>query len=307
MTGHAPRPLGAGDSPLLWGLRLRTLAGAEIRVHLLTIAWIAMLLLASLPRDALGLEYAAMAVGAWVLVVVGRDGARWIAGARGMVLVWPTGGAWEGAETSLRVRPVIAGIGSTLLTVLVTGAVMAWLGVSRDALAVSPLAPRAALAALEIQGRQPGWLAALWWVYAAGVTLTVVQLIPARPLDGGVILEHTLRSRGALAARQRVDRVGIGAGCVLVALGVVGSAAPAIGLGAMVGVLSWWDLRLLDLPTELSRGEAPRHETGPDAGPSSGDLELDRLLEKIAGSGMASLSRRELEFLKGETARRRGG
>ncbi|MEO0717080.1 MAG: DUF6576 domain-containing protein [Planctomycetota bacterium] len=61
-------------------------------------------------------------------------------------------------------------------------------------------------------------------------------------------------------------------------------------------------------PLGGDRAEVPVLPGAEDAGGEvPNQAELDRVLEKIAEGGMASLSRRELRFLKAETARRRDG
>ena len=328
MTGRSSligAGLSGGESPLVWGVRVARLGRTDVRVHLVTVVWMAAVLLSSLPRDAIGLGYAGIGLVVWCGVVAVRGLARGACRRGGVALVWPIGAVWEDSGGD---GGWVCDVGGLCVTaVIAVGAAIAmwglgWLGSGGQAIpaALNPLVPGASLVDLAVRGGGGAGAVALWWTYAIGVVLTAVHCVPARPTDGARLVERWLGRRGdGISARRRTNVAGlVGAG--LIALGgVVLGSTPAIGLGLLLGVVTWWDLRLISMPEELAMGlaqpplggdraEVPGLPGDEDAGKElPSQAELDRVLEKIAEGGMASLSRRELRFLKAETARRRDG
>ncbi len=316
--------LAGGESPFVWGVRVARLGRTEVRVHLVTLVWAAAVLLSSLPRDAVGIGYAAIGLVVWCGVVAVRGVASGLVRRGGVALVWPIGASWEDSDRDAGWLGDVIGLAATAAIACIAAGAMwgaGWLGPLGGGVpaALNPLVPGASLVDLAVRGGGGAAAVAIWWAYAIGVVLTAAHCVPGRPTDGARLLERWIGRRAdGVAARRRTNLAGLAGAALMVVGGVVLSSTPAIGLGVLIGVVTWWDLRLISMPEELAMGLA-RGGPGVRAeaadglaelesdGPREDQAELDRVLKKIAEGGMASLSRRELRFLKAETARRRGG
>lgn len=327
MTGWGSLIVGGfagGESPLVWGVRVARLRRTDVRVHLVTLVWMAAVLLSSLPRDAIGVGYASIGLAVWIAVVAARGLACGVCRRGGVALVWPIGAVWEDSGVGDGWPCDVVGLCATSLVAFGAAGVMwgmGWLGSFGPGVpaVLNPLVPGASLADLAVRGGGGAGAVAVWWAYAIGMVLTAAHCVPARPTDGARLMERWLgRSGDGVAARRATNAAGLVGAALVVVGGVVLGSTPAIGLGLLMGVVTWWDLRLISMPQELAMGlagsrpdtvaEATDGVSELDGGVSSPDQgELDRVLEKIAEGGMASLSRRELRFLKAETARRRDG
>jgi Zn-dependent protease len=334
------RALGEGENPVRWGPTLGRVAGVRVRVHVVLIAWIALVLIASLPHDALGIVPTLLGVLALLMVLVVREFARIgatraLGGEADESLLWPLGSVAGGREFPSWRHEAMAAGAPTLAGVLVALLALAGLlvaGAPRDAVLLNPLHPARALAALRTPGgTQPVWLLGVWWTYAGGMIVTLLNLAPMMPLDAARIARAYLSRVPGGMGRHGATRVtaiaGIVSGLGMVALGSLVEQATLVGvgvLGALACVQELRQLRFVEDPVSPDAGEfaASLHGSGPDARAEreadrraekaeareqSERAEVDRVLAKISASGMDSLTRSERRTLERETARKRSG
>lgn len=318
------------ESPLRWALPLYTAFGIRVRVHLVFLLWIgAELLVAWLgPRNGLGIGYVAMAIAAlFGLVLLHEYGhcfaCRRVGGEATDILMWPLGGLAECMPPErwrAHLWTVVGGPAVNALLVPVFGGALLAVGAGWHAVVFNPFDPGSAAGALSSWG-----VVALWWLHYTNLVLLAFNvLVPMYPMDGGRILQALLWSRiGWERSLVIAARVGLIAAVTMLVFAMVTAQQMLMGIALFGGIVCWMELRRLSAPEELGGpsidlSAAFDHPDRPrDAGVRAGEREemdeeqadskeVDRILEKIARSGMGSLSRKERKILQQETERRRG-
>jgi Zn-dependent protease len=184
--------------------------------------------------------------------------------------------------------------------------------------------------------------ATVWHLYYSNLALLAFNvLLPMFPMDGGRLWQEVLWSRmGYRRSMKIMTNVGLGCAVVVGLTALSTGAMTLMGLALFAGLICWNERQKLGA-TEAIAGEAWRggREADEDdeewrgggaaevdrvprgADPFSAAVrkqqlelerqskhqeEVDRILAKIAKSGMGSLSRSEKKTLEEETARKRG-
>jgi len=316
-------------------LRVGTLFGIEIRVHVLFVLWIGYRLL----QQGSQWQYAALHLGLLFSIVLLHEfghcfGARAVGGEARQILMWPLGGL---AYASAPPRPwpqfvtVVAGPAVNVLICLMTGVIL-YLTVP-VAFGLNPLGPT-----IQLGHGAPAWAVYLAWVYDVSFFLLAFNLLPIYPLDGGQIAQTILWPfLGLRRSTILACYVGL-AGCAglgLLALRGGGGVLLFIALfGAMV---CWQRLKAAQMglliedfggpdydytprprrPALWSRLRGTRKRAGAAGAvfnPNPGgweaqraererlEAEVDRILKKVSERGLHSLSYVERQTL--ERARR---
>jgi Zn-dependent protease len=237
------------------------------------------------------------------------------------VTLWPLG-ALDGVEPVPRWRPTLAAALAGPCTSAVLFAALATpLGVVtgewEGAAFPNPLSDA------WLRNPHPTWVEVLWIVHRTNVQLALLNLLPLVPLDlGGVATAWFVRSRGAADAPRAATMLTLG-GAIAIAVGAL-----VMDLGTMLAVAMGCFAHAALALRRLQTGDALREAGGWMPAPAAPEedeedaraaaerareqaraeaegRDLDRILEKIARSGMDSLTRGERAVLRRATDRRR--
>lgn len=331
------RIFGEGDNPLQWAVPLYTAWGIRVRVHILFIIFSLVGLISSIDPNGLGLVYAAFGmVCLFVLVLLHEYGhclaCRWVGGEADDILMWPLGGlASCRPPPGWRAELVTTIGGPAVNVVLVPVLALPLVAVTRDiaCVAFNPFDWRSGFlaAVLPSTGQQPMWLAFLWWAYMSNLALLLFNvLVPMYPMDGGRMVRALLWWR---LGRSRASRIAATMGLVgamaLAVVGVVTENNTLIGVALFGGVTCWFELRTLKFiddggeeesryaqalasqRAEQDRDRAVQRRARKAREEAAHQQEVDRILSKIATTGMASLTEKEKRTLRRDTDLKRKG
>lgn len=328
------------DNPATWAFTLFRLAGITVRIHLFFIIFIVVYLLRSLSSPGTDItlpefSIVATAMAILFLIVLAHEfghclGSRWTGGEADEILMWPLGGLaycrpahhWRShmatAVGGPLVNVIICMIAGTMLG-LITGQ---WLGVALP----NPLNPFAGLIDARSYAHQ-----ALVLVNSISFLLLLFNLLPIFPLDGGRIVQVALWPRwGWSRSMVFAVRTGYIGAILLFIFGMVISSIWIVVIAVFGGVtcyltqkqVQWTDAALLESDNyamSLSSGDGDEDARVGEAGGGWHERraqrmaqreqdearEVDRILQKIAVSGIDSLTRRERALLKRVTERKR--
>ncbi len=336
------RIFGENENPLTWSLPLYTAWGIRVRVHLVFILLIISELIWALVRDRLGVQFTAMAMGSLFLLVLLHEyghciACRKVGGQADQILMWPLGGLAYCMPPHGWKPDLITTIGGPAVNVIlwpVIGAVIAGIIPSAawgEALLFNPFDPGAAMFEARLaDGRQPMWLAAIWWLYYTHAVLLLFNvLVPMYPLDSGRMLQAVLWSRmGHHRATALAVNVGLVVAVILFIVGMSGGSSQLVAVAIFGGLTCWLERRRLAMTWDPAIGSfdadrgysgamlqeraAPRQREDRGAERRRKEeerdrAELDRILAKIASSGMGGLTGAEKKWLQRATQKRRQG
>lgn len=314
------RIFGEGENPLSWGFPIARLGPTRVRVHLLFVLYLLALLIFTLPAHQMGVVFVLPMLLSLCFVVVAHELGRWFicrrqGGHTAVLMLWPLGGlsdptpphAWEPTlKTSL------AGIITQLLMFPVLGATVFLLTGTLDSLVFNPLSVSQRIGVIQLRGGStPWWLIATWSLYAVNIMVLLANLIPMYPLDGARILQALLwKSRGYARSVWIAVHVGLVCAIVLVFVGATmsdGKVLLVLGIfGGLVCIAERRKLQFLKY-AEMIPGFTTEISSDPSAAEDQDEqtqddsVEIDRVLEKISSSGIASLSKSERALLKRAT------
>jgi hypothetical protein len=248
-----------------------------------------------------GVQSALAAVYGLLVVLLGKECMRAVAdsdemprgwGGGRIAAVWPGGtigiGGVSGVGRAAReraVRHAVAGIASSVVMVGMSSAVLLASGASWDMLVFGPLRPGQAIAGM---GVAQGWMLWAWWLYAMSVLACVMNVLPLRPLDGGVLLENLAGSRGWREGVVMVRWVVVGG---VIAVAMVGDSARLV---ALVACCVWWMMR-----NEVRREELEIVEpvaVGPGVADER-EVETINAWTRLRERGVDALTAREVALL----------
>ncbi len=336
------RIFGDGENPFDWALPLYTAWGIRVRIHLVFIIMIAAELLLSLPKDALEWQSKALSMGGLFLFVLLHEyghciACRRVGGTADQILMWPLGGLAFCAPPHHWKADLVTTLGGPLVNLLflpIFGGALYLLGQGTGAVVFNPFNPGGALLALHVaDGTRPFWLVAIWWCYYINLVLFSFNMVLVMfPMDAGRIVNALMwRRMGYRKAMSLTLRIGIVFAIALFIAGMVKdqsrlTAVACFGLIACLvekrrlamtvsdPALAGYDFERgfagMPDPDADEEEESPRAIRARDRQRRQDDedqSELDRILAKIARSGMGSLSGAEKRWLERATERRRRG
>lgn len=322
------------DNPLGWSLRLFTASGIAVRIHLFTVLFVIVELLWSIPKGNAGLPFMAAAMASLLILVLLHEfghcfACRFVGGSADRIVILPFGGLALCRPPERWMAHLITAAGGPLVNaaLLPVFAAALWFAGLESVVLFNPFAPISVLndPVFHSASNAAFWAkATLWWAHYINIVLLGFNLLlPAYPLDGGRILQAILwRRLGYNRATEITIYTGIAAAG---ALGVFGLAANETIL-VVIAVFAMWScwVERKRLRGEIDLGGS-EFAMGTSLAPAD-DLEdpwtamrrakrrqalareqreLDRILAKIAESGMASLNRAEKRLLKRATDRKR--
>ena len=327
------------DDPMSWSFRVLRIARISVRVHVFFLVFVLVVLAhaASVTSEgAVGVLPTALGLVALFLVILLHEFGHCIAcrmtgGTADEVLLWPLGGL---ATCSPRERPsahLWTALGGPLVNVAIIAVLTPYLGLESGQwwgrAIPNPLGLGGMIQRADFGEDIAGWAKMFVFLtnYIAWVLL-LFNLIPMFPLDGGRILQALLWRRRGYAASMRIAcRAGLVGAVAIGAGALVLESTMLLGIAIFGGFVCFATSRQLDLerdflgfepdPSELASLEAeidtevevrPRTPSRDEARRQSGEVEIDRILDKIARSGIDSLSKSERETLQRATDERRG-
>lgn len=315
------RMFGDGENPLAWGFKLGSLGSTPIKIHLLFVVYLLVELIFTLPGNREGLDFVLPRLGAILFFVLLREivhaiVAKRLGGNPIEIMLWPMGGLvspevpehWF-TRLQIAISPLLLNL--MLVPVL---AIPLYL-ITRDwhSLLINPLTLGGTDSDIVFPDKTTAiWLVALGAIYAANLTLLVINLIPMYPLDGSRILESILSKNHP---DHRAQWMSVHTGLIAAtAIGILAlvmqDGTPLFALCVVCGLISSMHRRRLqflataDMIPGLSGASFPASENHPVANPVDEKVdqdEIDRILAKISDQGIGALSRKERRTLKRAT------
>jgi len=331
------------DDPMSWAFRVLTVARIAVRIHVFFLVFVLVMLAhaASVSSDgAIGVFPTLLGIVALFLVILTHEFGHCIAcrakgGTADEILLWPLGGL---ASCSPPERPsahLWTALGGPLVNVgfiaVLTPMIGAESGQWWGRAIPNPLDLGGMIQRADFGEDLLGWTKMFVFLtnYIAWVLL-LFNLIPMFPLDGGRILQAILWKRRGYSASMRIAcRVGLVGAVALGAGALVGESTMLLGIAIFGGFTCAMTARQVEMerdflgfepdPSELMQMEEelevttkstsqsaskPRAPARPER--DAGEIEIDRILAKIAKSGIESLTDAEHKTLQRATDERRG-
>jgi len=329
------------DNPFTWALDIGRVNGISIRIHVLFLVYIVIMLWRSaMPvssnQTLAPLDFRLMAIamaGLFVIVLAHELGhclaCRWVGGRADEILMWPLGGlafCRPGQNWRAHLITAIGGPAVNLIICLISGGALGFLTHQFWGVAFPNL--------LTLRGVYDTVVSqslahqTLFLINALSLALLLFNLLPIFPLDGGRIVQAAFWPvMGYTRSMQLAVRIGYVGAIVLGIVGAVLSQWELMGIALFGGVtcyitqkqLQWTDATLGlesdeyalslhgakedDAPTRATRRERLAQRRALREQEEA--REVDRILQKIADSGLPSLSREERALLKRATERKR--
>lgn len=322
------RIFGDAENPMGWALSLGRVSGIRVRVHLLFLVYAVAQILYSIPRDTMGVGFTVTAMASLFVIVLLHEfghcfACRAVGGEADDILMWPLGGLatcnppheWRAHLITALGGPAV----NVVLAPVFVGAL--WASGQQDAILFNPFRPSISVTALS-----SWWVVTLWWLHYTNVLILGFNLLmPLFPLDGGRVLQAVLwRRMGYTPAMDLAATIGVFAAGGLALFALVGNHLMLFGIALFAGLVCWQERRQLRAADALGDAgfesiyRAQQEEARERRGPSRREVrraereredqaELDRILAKIASTGMGSLNSKEQKFLREATERKRRG
>jgi Zn-dependent protease len=257
---------------------------------------------------------------------------RWSGGDADEILMWPLGGLAYCRPPHRWKAHLITAAGGPLINVilcLVAGTLLGsvtghWLGVAIP----NPLDLAAGIYVAEVR---PWPILTLFIIHYTSLVLLLFNLLPIFPLDGGRIVQSLLWPRVGYSRSMHIAvRVGFIGAIVLGVFGAVMSKWMLVGIALFGGVTCYLTLKQLQWSDSMLEFESDEYALSLHGGKEEPEgatrptyrqrraqkqaareqqeaEEVDRILQKIADSGMDSLSRAERSLLRRVTERKQQG
>ncbi len=327
------------DDPMSWSFPIMRVARITVRLHLFFLVFVLVMLAhaASLSgQGAVGVLPTLLGLASLFLVVLLHEfghciACRMVGGTADEILMWPLGGL---ASCNPPERPGAhfwTAAGGPLVNVALILAITPILGLTSGqwwGYAIpNPLDFGGMIQRADFGEDFGGW-SQMFLVVTNAIAwfLLLFNLLPMFPLDGGRILQAALwRRRGYTGSMRIACRAGV-VGAVALGVGaLVADSTMLLGIavfGGFICVLTAREMErrkdflgfdpdpseLMHMEEELEVAEsrAAAEETRKrEAQRAKGEAEMDRILDKIARSGMGSLSEAERKVLERATDERR--
>lgn len=325
-----------GDDFFSWSIPLFRVAGIDVRLHLLFLIYIVAELIRSLDRQAEGLLFAAYRlVALFALVLLHEFGhclaCRRVGGEADRILLWPLGGlafCRPPHDWKANLITTLGGPGVNFVLVPIIGGVLLALKAGWGSVIYNPFDP--GFRALAWYAYEPAyWKMLLLYLYQINLVLLLFNmLLVMYPMDAGRILQELIwRKAGYRKSLIYATNAGMVMAVVVAVISMV--ALPdqpmLFGIALFCGITCFVERRrAMLLDEDFVTGSLAEYGYGPRAAPSRAapdrkfeaairrqkreqeeQAEVDRILAKIAESGMQSLSRLERKTLEEATRRKR--
>ena len=322
------------DNPMSWSLQLARILEITVRVHVLFLVFIVIELL----RPIFGST--GLGVGPTVLLLASLFGVvlvhefghclacRWSGGAADEILMWPLGGLAYCRPRERWTAHLITAAGGPMVNVLLLAVLVPTIGLWTGrwwGVAI----PNPINLSLPVAVAAPWPLMTLYLLNVVSLVLLLFNLLPIFPLDGGRILQALLWPKvGYVRSMRYAVRVGYVGAIGLGIMGFVNGNVMLVCIAVFGGITCYITHRQLQFTQETLGFESDEYSAslyGPDEGDdkspgptrreraaerrSDQDQQearaVDEILQKIATSGMESLTRGEKRRLQRATRRGR--
>lgn len=318
-----------GDGFFSWALPLYRAWGILVRVHLLFILIAVIRLISPIQPGAAGLAYEAFFIGSiFVFVLLHEYGhcfaCRYVGGEADEILMWPLGGLamcrtphdWKKALIT-----TVGGPAVNLVLALIFAGIMLALGAGLGVVIFNPF-DRIAPIVREAWFNQDSayWKFLLFFAYQANIYMFLFNvLMPMFPMDGGRIFQELLWARlGYRKSMQIAVNVGLVVAVAVGGYAVLSGSNSLLSIALFGGITCYMERRKLAMTQDEPWAESLRMTESEDARKykmaakqqereRQKQADVDRILAKIAASGMDSLSRSEKATLREATERKRAG
>ncbi len=327
------------DNPVTWSLPMGRFAGVTVRIHLFFIVFIIVEILQAIAPPAQGVStplnwyLTLVMVGSlWVMVLLHEFGhvaaCRSVGGDANEILMWPLGGLAYCMPPNRWKAHLITVIGGPAVNVTFLVIITPMLGLMtghwKDVAIPNPFDGFVGIFHVQNQ-----WsLLALYLFNRMNMIMLLFNLLPMFPMDGGRILQAVLwRWMGYSRSMRIAVRIGYFGAIGLAIFGLVTTNPWLIGMALFGGFtcyvtykqLQWTDSQMgygsdefaMSLHQGVEEEESPVRSAAAKRAERQAlreeeeAREVDRILEKIAQSGIDSLSRTERGILKRVTERKR--
>ncbi|MCP4835154.1 MAG: hypothetical protein GY895_10365 [Phycisphaera sp.] len=330
------------DQPLSWSVPLLRLGDTTIRAHASLLAVVVVVLVRAAWRTGdkaflLGPWLAGVFLAALLFVVVLHEMATWIVsrklgGDLPEIVLQPLGGLDEGVPPRSWRRCVLVAFAGPLAVLSISVAAAVVLSIAATPAGGMPILSISGLYSPSLASS--GWLEATFMLGQVALVIAAVNLLPAAPFRGRLLLEALLRPQvGRRMAVSITRRVGIVVAIVLFVVGVVTLSLPIVLVAGLCAASIQRHGRY-ERVSESLRGvqddDFESVETGvamedpatsfdeeavfemisgsedePAASEAVEEDGLDRILRKISSEGIESLDPEERRILEQATRRRR--
>ena len=321
------------DNPMSWSLQLGRILDVTVRVHVLFLVFIVIELLRPIfGSSGLGVGPTVMLLASLFGVVLVHEfghclACRWSGGAADEILMWPLGGLAYCRPRERWTAHLITAAGGPMVNVLLLAvlvpAIGLWTGRWWGVAIPNPIS-----LSLPVAVAAPWPLMTLYLLNVVSLVLLLFNLLPIFPLDGGRILQALLWPKvGYVRSMRYAVRVGYVGAIGLGIMGFVNGNVMLVCIAVFGGITCYITHRQLQFTQETLGFESDDYSAslyGPDEDEAvppeptrreraverrvhrqqQEDRVVDDILQKIAASGMESLTRGEKRRL--ERATRRG-
>ncbi|MHC4415309.1 MAG: site-2 protease family protein [Planctomycetota bacterium] len=332
------------DNPITWSLPIGRLMAITVRVHVIFLIFVVIEVLRAAwggagrsDPFAHGFWLVVVSMACLFAIVLLHElghclACRRVGGEADEILMWPLGGLafcrppqrWQAHLVTVVGGPAVNVLLCAIMTPGLGFLTGKWWGVAIP----NPFNPVGIYAA-EINGHQPWWLIALFQANWLSLLLLLFNLLPIFPLDGGRIVQAGLWPKLGYAGSMRLAvRVGYVGAVLLGVVGFVLSNVMVVMIAVFGGIICYVTHKQLEFTEHVMGFETDQYQAGLDGGgpidaepgrPSPRQRraerrarrekqeteQVDGILQKIARSGMESLSGPEKRLLRQATRRKR--
>lgn len=318
------RIFGDAEHPLSWSIPAGSVAGIRIRIHLLFVVYAVAQVLWSINQGFFGVGYTLIAMGVLFMIVLLHEfghclACRMVDGDADEILMWPLGGLATCHPPNHWKAHLVTTVGGPAVNVAILPitTIALWAAGKANTILFNPLN----LGALLMTELNSWWLVTLWLLHAVNLLVLAFNvLLPIFPLDGGRIMQALMwRSVGRRQSMETATFIGLVAAGVLAVFALVADTVLVLGIAIFCALVCWserqrlrapevlgtdFDLFEEDMDEEAQEREARRAQRRLRRDAEE-QAELDRILSKIATSGMENLTGSEKRALRRATNRKR--
>lgn len=317
------RITGDNENPMAWGFTVAHIWGVRVRVSLWFVIYAAAQIVWSISLSSVGWPIALISMGVLFGIVLLHEfghvaACRAVGGVADDVLLWPLGGLAACQPPQHWRADLITTLGGPAVNValLPVFALALWAAGAGEHILFNPLQPGLVLG--EVGGLA---MMSLWYAHFMNLVLLAFNMLPMFPLDGGRVLHALIwRRTDERRGRDLAASIGLVAAIILAVVSLPTRETTILGVAIFACLVCWYERQRVRTEAEIlySSMAAPgdemrEYEAERRAAEKQREreereqAEVDRILAKIAQSGMDSLTRRERRILESATKRKRGG